>query len=38
MSLDQRRIRGYRYTYVGANEDEVVRTVEERMAAVSGKS
>lgn len=36
LSVDQRRIRGYRYTYIGAGEDEVVATLEDRMAAVSG--
>ena len=36
LTVDQRRLRGYRYTYVGANEDAVVATVEDRMAAVSG--
>ena len=38
LSVDQRRERGYRYTYVGADEDEVVAAVEDRMAAVSGLS
>lgn len=36
LSVDQRRSRGYRYTYVGANEDEVVSALEDRMATVSG--
>lgn len=36
LSVDQRAERGYRYTYVGANEDEVVMAVEDRMAAISG--
>ena len=35
LSLDQRRLRGYRYTYVGANEDAIVAAVEDRMAAVT---
>ena len=36
LTVDQRHLRAYRYTHVGANEDEVVGTVEDRMAAVSG--
>ena len=36
LTVDQRRTRGYRYTYVGAPEDRVVAAVEDRMAAVSG--